>query len=276
MKKQNLKSKISNMKGSSGITLVALIITIIILLILAVVAIGAVNNTGIIQYAENSADEYKDGRDKENTTLGNYMDVLKHYNSTKEEILWVYVEEDEGLVFIGNVIDLDLSGENKEVKAYIAKFNENTEKFEWSDEIINVKLTNNLYIECFGSVKETLKIGKTLMENNDFILSSFKAPNLILDEGITTIPAKRLEGKIKSIVLPSSLTTIEYRGLAENKELTSITLPSKVSFVDRDAFEECSNLTNITIKKAKGSLDLSNSGLTQEQIDNIVWAPEGE
>ena len=71
--------KKQSMKGSRGITLVALIITIIILLILAVVAIGAVNNTSIIQYAQNSADEYKDGRDKENATLGNYVDILNHY-----------------------------------------------------------------------------------------------------------------------------------------------------------------------------------------------------
>jgi len=84
MKKQNFKSKKQSMKGDSGITLIALIITIIVLLILAVVAIGAVNNTGIIQYAQNSADEYTDGRDKENTILQNYMDVLNHYNLNKE------------------------------------------------------------------------------------------------------------------------------------------------------------------------------------------------
>jgi len=83
MKNRNSKNKISNMKGNEGITLVALIITIIILLILAVVAIGAVNNTGIIQYAQNSADEYADGRDKENTTLQNYLDYLNEYANTE-------------------------------------------------------------------------------------------------------------------------------------------------------------------------------------------------
>lgn len=57
----------------------ALIITIIVLLILATVAIAAVNNTGIIQYAQNSADEYADGRDKENTMVWNYLDIINHY-----------------------------------------------------------------------------------------------------------------------------------------------------------------------------------------------------
>ena len=75
------------MKGTSqkGITLVALIITIIILLILAVVAINAVNNTGIIGYAQNSADEYKDGRDKENGILQGYMEYLNENDPTKEK-----------------------------------------------------------------------------------------------------------------------------------------------------------------------------------------------
>ena len=69
-------------KLEKGITLVALIIIIIVLLILAVVAIGAVNNTGIIQHAKNSADEYTDGRDEENTTLGNYLDIINHHYET--------------------------------------------------------------------------------------------------------------------------------------------------------------------------------------------------
>ena len=81
---------------------------------------------------------------------------------------------------------------------------------------------------------------------------------------------------MESIIFPSSLTSVEYVAFRGCDGLTSIILPSNVSLIDRDAFEECSNLTNIIIKKAKSSLDLSNSGLTQEQIDNIVWAPEGE
>ena len=78
--------KKENMKGSSGITLVALIITIIVLLILAVVAINSVNNTGIIQYAQNSADEYADGRDEENKIIGSYLDIIDQY-APKDKVL---------------------------------------------------------------------------------------------------------------------------------------------------------------------------------------------
>ena len=173
MKKTKFKSKISNMKGSSGITLVALIITIIILLILAVVAIGAVNNTSIIQYAQNAKDEYKDGRDEENTTLGNYMDVLKHYNS-QEEILWVLAgSEDDGyeLYFIGNVEELDLS-QDKEVKAYVATFNEETEEIQYG-EITTVKISDAFFVDCLSGNAQTLKIGTFGLGDTNILEISF-------------------------------------------------------------------------------------------------------
>ena len=71
-------------KTQKGITLIALIITIVVLLILAVVAINAVNNTGIIQYAQNSAEEYAGGRDTENGILQGYIDYLDENNPYKD------------------------------------------------------------------------------------------------------------------------------------------------------------------------------------------------
>jgi len=72
-------------KQNNGITLIALIITIIVLLILAVVAISAVNNTGIVQYAQNSKVAYIDGRDKENGILQGYMEYLDEKDPTKNK-----------------------------------------------------------------------------------------------------------------------------------------------------------------------------------------------
>ena len=46
------------MRGQKGITLIALIITIIVLLILAIVTIGAVENSNIINYAQNASEQY--------------------------------------------------------------------------------------------------------------------------------------------------------------------------------------------------------------------------
>lgn len=64
-------------KNSKGITLIALIITIVVLLILAVVAIGEVQNDGIITYAKNARDQYGVEQEKENATLGDYLDEIE-------------------------------------------------------------------------------------------------------------------------------------------------------------------------------------------------------
>ena len=57
------------MKGQKGITLIALIITIIVLLILAIVTIGAVENSNIINYAQNASKDYTDAANAEQNQL---------------------------------------------------------------------------------------------------------------------------------------------------------------------------------------------------------------
>ena len=63
-------------KVERGITLIALIITIIILLILAVVTIGSMKNSNIITYAQNAANDYETGKDKEKGILSQYETIL--------------------------------------------------------------------------------------------------------------------------------------------------------------------------------------------------------
>ena len=59
-----------------GITLVALIITIVVLLILAVVTINAIQGDGIIEYAKNARDDYREEQDKEQGILEYYESYL--------------------------------------------------------------------------------------------------------------------------------------------------------------------------------------------------------
>ena len=66
------------MRGQKGITLVALIITIIVLLILAVVAIGTLNNTGIINHAQNASTTYKAAQQNELDTLNESEAIMNN------------------------------------------------------------------------------------------------------------------------------------------------------------------------------------------------------
>ena len=64
-------------KTQKGITLVALVITIIVLLILAAVAIGAIQNKGIIKYAQNASADYEAAEKQEQSVLASLLDKIK-------------------------------------------------------------------------------------------------------------------------------------------------------------------------------------------------------
>jgi len=69
--------KNQNTKTQKGITLVALVITIIVLLILAAVAIGAIQNKGIIKYAQNASADYETAEKQEQSVLASLLDKIK-------------------------------------------------------------------------------------------------------------------------------------------------------------------------------------------------------
>ena len=56
-------------KTQKGITLIALIITIVILLIIAVVTIGSIQNSKIIDHAQNASSKYTLEQEKEQIEL---------------------------------------------------------------------------------------------------------------------------------------------------------------------------------------------------------------
>jgi len=74
----------NKIKLDKGITLIALIITIIVLLILAVVAIAAVNDGGIIDYAQNATNSYNDEKSKEEDSILGYEDFIEESLYGKE------------------------------------------------------------------------------------------------------------------------------------------------------------------------------------------------
>ena len=66
-------------KMQKGITLIALIITIVVLLIIAVVTIGNIQNTKIIEYAQNAATDYNNKKDEEEDILAGYESIIKEH-----------------------------------------------------------------------------------------------------------------------------------------------------------------------------------------------------
>ena len=73
-------------KFEKGITLIALIITIIVLLILAVVTIGSIKDSNIITYAQNASRDYNAEKDKEESTILSYEQLIDDSINPPEEL----------------------------------------------------------------------------------------------------------------------------------------------------------------------------------------------
>lgn len=228
-------------KLEKGITLVALIITIIILLILAVVAIGAVNNTGIVKYAQNSAEKYDDGRDEEKQGLQNYVDILDYYNPNKEAE-WATTGQGD-LYYIGNGPKIDLSTSSK-IKVETIKdidMGENGLIYTRTGEVQEVDISNFLMIACsYGQGREKL-------EYVDF--GNHFAEGTIVTFSWSTLVCSNLK-EIKGI---AGVTSID-GGYDDLINLESLTIPSTITDMTDSSFENCEKFTRLIIEQADSSV----------------------
>ena len=64
--------------------------------------------------------------------------------------------------------------------------------------------------------------------------------------------------KLKSIILPQNVTTIEDGAFKDCSVLTSIVIPNKVTSIGADAFTNCSGLTSITVESGNQYYDSRN------------------
>lgn len=60
--------------------------------------------------------------------------------------------------------------------------------------------------------------------------------------------------KLEEIIIPKSVTTIEYRAFALCSKLKSITIPNKVTKIGKEAFIVCNSLEKAIIPKSVTSL----------------------
>ena len=80
--------------------------------------------------------------------------------------------------------------------------------------------------------------------------------------GLTTISDFAFQncGNLISIIIPESVTKIDYKAFFECANLTSITIPDSVTEIESSAFWECKNLTTINITENNENYSTSEDG----------------
>ena len=111
------------------------------------------------------------------------------------------------------------------------------------------------FFGCRGLTRIT--IPKTVTKIEDFVFQKCNALTVEFEDGMTTIPigalARSLDG-VKSVKIPSSVTSIGEYAFVDCTGLTDVVIPSSVTSIGEYAFKNCTGLTDVVIPSSVMSI----------------------
>ena len=136
------------------------------------------------------------------------------------------------------------------------------------DTLNNNNIGDQMFRECSNLTSVTLPSNLTRMPQMFF--HSCKALTKINIPDSVTFIGNNAFGQCVSlteIVLPNRLENIDNNAFRGCSSLKDITIPNSVTSIGDNAFAGCTNLTNIYIDNVEGSLDTSNFGAPNAEIE---------
>ena len=101
---------------------------------------------------------------------------------------------------------------------------------------------------------------------------------ITIGNGISTVGKNAFTrcGKVKSIILPTTLTKIEFHGFSFCKALQSITLPAVLTEIGSYAFLECSALTAFKVDAGNAHFTAADGVLYNKAKTRLIYYPLGK
>ena len=101
---------------------------------------------------------------------------------------------------------------------------------------------------------------------------------ITIGNGISTVGKNAFTrcGKVKSIILPTTLTKIEFHGFSFCKALQSITLPAALTEIGSYAFFECSALTAFKVDAGNAHFTAADGVLYNKAKTRLIYYPLGK
>ena len=225
------------MKRKQGISLIVLVITIIVMIILAASVVISLNNTGII----NKANEAVDATNiKEVEQYSALIWAEEFMNGKRGEILKEAVLE--------------------KLKEYIDEY--------------DIDVTNQGISVTKKEVKVKMEAGLYQTDSDYKVL--LKSWQDLIDDGIITENGKIVSGKeddlAGDLVIPDEITTVVDSSYYNCTKLTSAYVPDSVTVVGHDAFKQCSSLKSVRLPE---SLDSLGSGVFRMSAITSLDIPNG-
>ena len=153
------------------------------------------------------------------------------------------------------------------------KFNGSIEQWkELCDEDISVECGKNGKIIYMDETEGSIPYGKSSVEFKEFAYNN-KIKSIILPETITTICDKAFFEceNLADIFIPDSVVSIGKEAYAYCKKLKNIILPQCLSSIASDSFAGCENMEEITMRKGNRFYYTENNGLIETSTRRLIW-----
>ena len=262
--------------NEKGITLIALIITIIILVILAAVSVRAVYEMGIAGYAVNGTQDYVRKSVEENQIYIDVESLMKSILNQLEESQGkkaIYMTDEEaktlGLIFdktTGSIMYDGIYNPKHGISTYT---NLSGIDLVIPDYIDNVKVTY-IPIRGFGAGNAGFDY-----DGNIYFSHACNAKSIIISSSVTTIESRAFMGctSLATIELPKGLTNIGEYTFYGCTSLETIELPEGLTSIGNDAFNGCTSLE--TVELPEGLTSIGNNAFNGCTSLETIELPEG-
>ena len=107
-----------------------------------------------------------------------------------------------------------------------------------------------------GNLCSAITLSNSVTTFENYALWSSHLKSVTVPSGVTSISYGCFFGceELESVVLPNGLTNIDHYAFRECKSLTGITIPNNVTTIGRESFIYCSGLTSVTIPASVTSI----------------------
>ena len=128
--------------------------------------------------------------------------------------------------------------------------------------LTEITLSNNLknigMQAFFRTGIKNITLPASLESMNMLVFASSSVENITFEGSNCTFSESCLQGatNLKTVVLPSQLTSISKALFYQNTNLTTVILPDTVTSIEPHAFRDCSSLTTLTIPNNVTSIDI--------------------
>ena len=138
------------------------------------------------------------------------------------------------------------------------------------------RMSSPFYSYTTGIKNKKVIFGNTVKSIPDHVLHGhLQVTEITIGENVERIGEGAFDGcNVKELVIPDSVTTIEWSALSDLQELTGLVIPDSVTTIEWGAIQNCDSLANLTLPSYTDDTILN--GIRLSNLQNVYISPSSK